>query len=401
MKNDYAQKKLRSDKRPEEARKADIYPYFRPISSDQDTVVKINDKDILMFGSNSYMGLTNHPYIKEQAKKAVDKYGTGCAGSRFLNGTLDIHIELEQKLAKFLNKEEALIFSTGFQTNLGVVSSLTGRHDYIIIDESDHASIYEGTRLSFSRILKFKHNDMRSLEKVLSSLPEDAVKLVVIDGVFSMEGDIADLPGIIDLCEKYGAMVAVDDAHALGVLGHQGRGTADHFKLTDKTDMIIGTFSKSLASLGGFVAADRDVIEYLKHNARSLIFSASATPASVASASAALDVIQSEPWRIETLWDNTNYALRGLRELGFETGPTQTPIIPIYVRDDLKTYQMTKLLLDEQVFVNPVVTPAVKSDASLIRFSLMATHTKQQIEFALEKIDKVAKQLRIKQLVSC
>lgn len=401
MKNDYAQKKLRSDKRPEEARKADIYPYFRPISSDQDTVVKINDKDILMFGSNSYMGLTNHPYIKEQAKKAVDKYGTGCAGSRFLNGTLDIHIELEQKLAKFLNKEEALIFSTGFQTNLGVVSSLTGRHDYIIIDESDHASIYEGTRLSFSRILKFKHNDMRSLEKVLSSLPEDAVKLVVIDGVFSMEGDIADLPGIIDLCEKYGAMAAVDDAHALGVLGHQGRGTADHFKLTDKTDMIIGTFSKSLASLGGFVAADRDVIEYLKHNARSLIFSASATPASVASASAALDVIQSEPWRIETLWDNTNYALRGLRELGFETGPTQTPIIPIYVRDDLKTYQMTKLLLDEQVFVNPVVTPAVKSDASLIRFSLMATHTKQQIEFALEKIDKVAKQLRIKQLVSC
>ncbi len=400
MKNIYAQRKLQSDKRPEEARRADIYPYFRPISSDQDTIVKINNKDILMFGSNSYMGLTNHPYIKEQAKKAVDKYGTGCAGSRFLNGTLDIHIELEQKLAKFLHKEDALIFSTGFQTNLGVVSSLTGRHDYIIIDEYDHASIYEGTRLSFSKVLKFKHNDMDSLEKILATLPQESIKLIVVDGVFSMEGDIADLPGIIGLCEKYQAMIAVDDAHSLGVLGNQGRGTADHFNLTDKTDIVIGTFSKSLASLGGFVAADKDVIEYLKHNARSLIFSASATPASVASASAALDIIQNEPWRIETLWDNTNYTLKCLKESGFETGPTQTPIIPIYVRDDLKTYQMTKMLLDEQVFVNPVVTPAVKSDASLIRFSLMATHTKQQIEFAIEKINKVAKKLDIKQLAS-
>jgi 8-amino-7-oxononanoate synthase len=400
MKNIYLQKKLHADRRAEEARNANIYPYFRPISSDQDTVVKIDGRDILMFGSNSYMGLTNHPYIKEQTKKAVDKYGTGCAGSRFLNGTLDIHIELEQKLAAFLNKEDALIFSTGFQTNLGVVSSLTGRHDYIIIDECDHASIYEGTRLSFSKVLKFKHNDMESLEKILASLPADAIKFVAVDGVFSMEGDLANLPGITDLCEKYGALLAVDDAHSLGVLGHQGRGTADHFDLNDKTDLIIGTFSKSLASLGGFVAADKDVIEYLKHNARSLIFSASATPASIASASAALDIIQNEPWRIESLWDNTNYALKGLKELGFETGPTQTPIIPIYVRDDLKTYQMTKMLLDQQVFVNPVVTPAVRSDASLIRFSLMATHTKQQIEFALEKIDKVAKQLDIKQLVA-
>ena len=400
MKSLFTQKKLQSDKRPAEAREAGIYPYFRPISSDQDTVVKINNRDILMFGSNSYMGLTNHPYIKEQAKIAIDKYGTGCAGSRFLNGTLDIHLALEEKLAKYLNKQSALVFSTGYQTNLGVVASLTGRHDYIIIDESDHASIYEGTRLSFSKVLKFRHNDMESLEKVLSSLPEDAVKLIVVDGVFSMEGDIANLPGIVELCERYQAMIVVDDAHSLGVLGNSGRGTADHFGLTDKTDIIVGTFSKSLASLGGFVAADSDVIEYLKHNARSLIFSASATPASVASASAALDIIQNEPWRIETLWDNTNYALKGLKELGFETGPTQTPIIPIYVRDDLKTYQMTKMLLDEQVFVNPVVTPAVKSDASLIRFSLMATHTKQQIEFALEKIDKVAKQLNIKQLVS-
>ncbi|PBQ32810.1 8-amino-7-oxononanoate synthase [Sphingobacteriaceae bacterium] len=400
MKSLFTQHKLQADKRAGDAREAGIYPYFRPISSDQDTIVKIGGKDILMFGSNSYMGLTNHPYIKEQAKIAIDKYGTGCAGSRFLNGTLDIHLALEEKLAKYLNKQSALVFSTGYQTNLGVVASLTGRHDYIIIDEADHASIYEGTRLSFSKVLKFKHNDMDSLEKVLSALPLDAVKMIVVDGVFSMEGDIANLPGIVDLCEKYQAMIVVDDAHSLGVLGNAGRGTADHFGLTDKTDIIVGTFSKSLASLGGFVAADSDVIEYLKHNARSLIFSASATPASVASASAALDIIQNEPWRIETLWDNTNYALKGLKDLGFEVGPTQTPIIPIYVRDDLKTYQMTKMLLDEQVFVNPVVTPAVKSDSSLIRFSLMATHTKQQIEFALEKIDKVAKQLNIKQLVS-
>lgn len=395
MKGKLITQKLSSDLRPQEILKANLYPYFRPISSDQDTIVKINGEDVLMFGSNSYMGLTNHPYIKEQAQKAIEKYGTGCAGSRFLNGTLDIHIELENKLANFLHKESALVFSTGFQTNLGVVSSLTGRNDYIIIDECDHASIYEGTRLSFSKILKFKHNDPLSLEKVLKNLPIDSIKLVVIDGVFSMEGDIAKLPEIVNLCETYNAMIAVDDAHSLGVLGNQGRGTADHFGLTKQTDLIIGTFSKSLASLGGFVAGDSDVIEYLKHNARSLIFSASATPASVISASTALDIIQSEPWRIETLWDNTNYALKYLREIGFDIGPTETPIIPIYIRDDFKTYRMTKMLLEEKVFVNPVVAPAVKSDSSLIRFSLMATHTKQQIEFAVEKIYEVAKKLDV------
>lgn len=395
MKGKLITNKLSSDLRPQEIIKANLYPYFRPISSDQDTIVKINGEDVLMFGSNSYMGLTNHPYIKEQAQKAIEKYGTGCAGSRFLNGTLDIHVELENKLANFLHKESALVFSTGFQTNLGVVSSLTGRNDYIIIDECDHASIYEGTRLSFSKILKFKHNDPASLEKILKGLPIDSIKLVVIDGVFSMEGDIAKLPEIVNLCETYNAMIAVDDAHSLGVLGNQGRGTADHFGLTKQTDIIIGTFSKSLASLGGFVAGDSDVIEYLKHNARSLIFSASATPASVVSASTALDIIQSEPWRIETLWDNTNYAFKYLRDIGFDIGPTETPIIPIYVRDDFKTYRMTKMLLDEKVFVNPVVAPAVKSDSSLIRFSLMATHTKQQIEFAVEKIYKVAKKLDV------
>ncbi|MEM6965350.1 MAG: aminotransferase class I/II-fold pyridoxal phosphate-dependent enzyme [Bacteroidota bacterium] len=372
-----------------------IYPYFRPIASDQDTVVTINGKEILMFGSNSYVGLTNHPYIKEASTKAIEKYGSGCAGSRFLNGTLDIHIELEAKLAQFLGKEAALIFSTGFQANLGVVGTLTGRHDYVLIDESDHASIYEGTRLNFSKVVKFKHNDMTSLEKRLAALPDDVIKLIVVDGVFSMEGDIANLPEIVRLAKKYDATTVVDDAHSVGVLGRQGRGTADYFGLTDEVDMIVGTFSKSLASLGGFVAADESVINYLKHNARALIFSASATPASVASASAALDIIISEPWRIDTLWENTRYASRRLKELGFETGESQTPILPIYIRDNVKTFEFTKLLLDEQVFVNPVVSPAVPADASLIRFSLMATHTKDQIDFAVEKMDKIAKQLRI------
>lgn len=397
MKNDHFIKKVSAEDRGHQAMKAGIYPYFRPISSDQDTVVKINGKDVLMFGSNSYMGLTNHPYIKESAKKAIDQYGSGCAGSRFLNGTLDIHLELEEKLARFLNKEAALVFSTGFQTNLGVVASLTGRNDYIIIDELDHASIYEGARLSFSKVIKYRHNDMRHLEKILSSLPEDAIKMIVVDGVFSMEGDIVKLPELVALSKKYQALVVVDDAHSLGVLGTQGRGTADHFGLTDETDMIVGTFSKSLASLGGFVAADKVVIDFLKHNARSLIFSASATPAAIASASAALDIIVNEPWRIETLWDNTHYAMTCLLQLGFEIGKTETPIIPIYVRDDLKTFHMTQMLLEEQVFVNPVVSPAVKSDAGLIRFSLMATHTKQQIEFAVDKIDRVARKLGIRQ----
>lgn len=375
--------------------KADIYPYFRPITSDQDTVVKINGRDVVMFGSNSYMGLTNHPKVKEAAIKAVEKYGSGCAGSRFLNGTLDIHIELEEKLAKFLGKEGALIFGTGFQANLGVIGTLTGRHDYILIDEYDHASIYEGTRLNFAKVLKFKHNDMKSLERRLASLPSDSIKLIVVDGVFSMEGDIAPLPEIVALSEKYGGTIVVDDAHAVGVLGKNGAGTAEHFDLVDKTDLIVGTFSKSLASLGGFVAADQSVIDYLKHNARSLIFSASATPASVASASAALDLIVEEPWRLDTLWDNTHYTAEQLRKSGFEIGNSATPIIPIYIRDNQKTFLFTKMLLEEQVFVNPVVSPAVPSDSSLIRFSLMATHTKEQIEFAIAKMNKVADKLGI------
>lgn len=395
MKNLHATQRLQLNARITGMKNAGIYPYFRPITSDQDTAVRINGKDVLMFGSNSYLGLTNHPYVQEAAKAAIDKYGTGCAGSRFLNGTLDIHVELEQKLARFLGKESALIFSTGFQANLGVVSSITGRHDYIIIDEADHASIYEGTRLSFSKVLKFKHNNLESLERILASLPEEAIKLVIVDGVFSMEGDIVKLPAMIELCHRYEAMIMIDDAHGLGVLGEQGRGTADHFGLTNETDLIVGTFSKSLASLGGFVAADAKVIDHIKHTARSLIFSASATPASIASASAALDVMQNESWRIDALWENTRFAVDYLQYLGFDIGETQSPIIPIYIRDDNKTYLMTKMLMEEQVFVNPVVTPAVRPEDSLIRLSLMATHSYDQIETAINKIYKIAQQLDI------
>ncbi|GAB2645710.1 aminotransferase class I/II-fold pyridoxal phosphate-dependent enzyme [Emticicia sediminis] len=395
MKNQHATQRLQLNARITGMKNAGIYPYFRPITSDQDTAVRINGKDVLMFGSNSYLGLTNHPYVQDAAKAAIDKYGTGCAGSRFLNGTLDIHVELEQKLARFLGKESALIFSTGFQANLGVVSSITGRHDYIIIDEADHASIYEGTRLSFSKVLKFKHNNLESLERILASLPEESIKLVIVDGIFSMEGDIVKLPAMIELCRRYEAMIMIDDAHGLGVLGEQGRGTADHFGLTNETDLIVGTFSKSLASLGGFVAADAKVIDHIKHTARSLIFSASATPASIASASAALDVMQNESWRIDALWENTRYAMDYLQYLGFDIGETQSPIIPIYIRDDNKTYLMTKMLMEEQVFVNPVVTPAVRPEDSLIRLSLMATHSYDQIETAINKIYKIAQQLDV------
>jgi len=395
MKNQHAKQRLQVNARITGMKNAGIYPYFRPITSDQDTAVRINGKDVLMFGSNSYLGLTNHPHVQDAAKAAIDKYGTGCAGSRFLNGTLDIHVELEEKLARFLGKESALIFSTGFQANLGVVSSITGRHDYIIIDEADHASIYEGTRLSFSKVLKFKHNNIESLERILASLPEESIKLVIVDGVFSMEGDIVKLPAMIELCHRYEAMIMIDDAHGLGVLGEQGRGTSDHFGLTNETDLIVGTFSKSLASLGGFVAADTKVIEHIKHSARSLIFSASATPASIVSASAALDVMQNETWRIDALWDNTRFAIGYLQELGFDIGETQSPIIPIYIRDDNKTYLMTKMLMEEQVFVNPVVSPAVRAEDSLIRFSLMATHSYEQIETAINKIYMIAQKLDV------
>jgi 8-amino-7-oxononanoate synthase len=389
------QEKLSKYDAPQKAMAAGIYPYFREIESDQDTVVKIKGKDVLMFGSNSYLGLTNHPKIKEAAKKAIDKYGTGCAGSRFLNGTLDIHIELEERLADLVGKEGALCFSTGFQVNLGVVSVLTGRRDHVFLDELDHASIIEGSRLSFSKVMKFAHNDMHVLENKLKRCAPETLKLVVVDGIFSMEGDIIKLPELVELAEKYKATIMVDDAHSIGVLGKNGSGTASHFGLTDKVDLIMGTFSKSLASLGGFIAADKYTINYIKHNSRTLIFSASMTPASAASVLAAIDIMVSEPERIKHLWDITSYALKGFKEMGFDTGLSETPIIPLFIRDDIKSLMLTQKLLAEGVFVNPVVSPAVPKQDCLIRYSLMATHTKEQVEISIEKITKVAKELGI------
>ena len=380
---------------PQKAMQAGIYPYFRAIQSEQDTVVIIDGKKVLMFGSNSYLGLTNHPKVKEAAKAAIDKYGTGCAGSRFLNGTLDIHIQLEEKLARFVNKEGALCFSTGFQVNLGVVSILAGRHDYLLLDELDHASIIEGSRLSFSKVLKFAHNDMDALKNKLKFCHKDHIKLIVVDGVFSMEGDIINLPEVVKLAEHYGASIMVDDAHSLGVLGKNGSGTASHFGLTDKVDLIMGTFSKSFASLGGFIAADKEVINYIKHNSRTLIFSASMTPSSAAAVLASMEIMESEPERIKHLWDMTALALNGFRSAGFDTGKSETPIIPLFIRDDIKSLQLTQILLADGIFVNPVVSPAVPKEDCLIRYSLMATHTQEQVEISVEKITKAAKSLGI------
>ncbi|MCD8739537.1 pyridoxal phosphate-dependent aminotransferase family protein [Mucilaginibacter roseus] len=376
-------------------REKGLYPFFRPIESGQDTEVIINNQRVLMFGSNSYLGLTNHPKIKEASKIAIDKYGTGCAGSRFLNGTLDIHIELENRLANYVGKEAAVLFSTGFQVNLGVLSCITGRNDYLILDEYDHASLIDGSRLSFSKVIKYAHNDMGDLQRKLSLLPEEAVKVIVVDGIFSMEGDIVKLPEIVRLADEYGANIMVDDAHSLGVIGENGSGTASHFGLTDEVDLIMSTFSKSLASLGGFIAADHDTIDYLKHRARSLMFSASMTPGSVASVIAALDIIESEPERITKLWDNTNYAKRLLTEEGFDIGASESPILPIYIRDNDKTFLVTNQLQRDGIFVNPVVSPAVPSDSSLLRFSLMATHTFDQIDEAVEKIAKAFKDVGV------
>ncbi|WP_442587898.1 serine palmitoyltransferase [Pedobacter sp. AW31-3R] len=372
-----------------------LYPYFRSIESAQDTEVIIEGNKVLMFGSNSYLGLTNHPKIKEAAKLAIDKYGTGCAGSRFLNGTLDIHLELERRLAAYVGKESAVLFSTGFQVNLGVISCLLERNDYLILDEYDHASIIDGSRLSFSRTIKYAHNDMDDLRKKLSRLPEDSAKLIVADGIFSMEGDIVKLPEIVKLAEEFGANIMMDDAHSLGVIGFNGSGVASHFNLTDKVDLIMGTFSKSLASLGGFIAASNETIEFIKHRARSLMFSASMPPSAVASVIAALDIIESEPERIDKLWDNTNYAKKLLLEAGFDIGHTDSPIIPVYIRDNDKTFLITNILHKNGIFVNPVVSPAVPSDSSLIRFSLMATHSFAQIEEAVEKMYAAFKEVQI------
>ena len=380
---------------PQQVMAIGLYPYFRAIESKQDTEVLMNGKKVLMFGSNSYLGLSSHPKIIEASVQATQKYGTSCSGSRFLNGTLDIHIELENKIATLLHKEAAICYSTGFQVNLGVVSALGGRKDYILLDELDHASIIEGSRLSFSKVLKFEHNNMASLEAKLKICEPDSIKLIVVDGIFSMEGDIINLPEVVRLAEKYNASIMVDDAHALGVIGDCGRGTASHFGLTDKVDLIMGTFSKSLAALGGFIAGDEAVINYLKHNSRSLIFSASMTPASVASVSAAMDIMLEEPERITHLWDLCRHAQKSFIEAGFDIGKTESPIIPLFIRNDIKALEITKMLLDEGIFVNPVVSPAVPKEDSLIRFSLMATHTFEQLDYAIEKITKVFKKTEV------
>ena len=386
------QDKLGKYTRPQEVKAKGVYPYVRCIESGQSTEVIMSGRKVLMFGSNSYLGLTDDPRVKEAAIEATRKYGTGCAGSRFLNGTLDLHLQLEKELAEFVGKEDAIIYSTGFQVNLGVVSCVTDRNDYIICDELDHASIVEGRRLSFSTALKYKHNDMAALERELQRCRPEAVKLIVVDGVFSMEGDVANLPEIVRLAKKYNGSIMVDEAHGLGVLGRQGRGTCDHFGLSQDVDLIMGTFSKSLAAIGGFVAADESIINYLRHNSRSYIFSASNTPAATAAAREALHIMKTEPERIAHLWEITNYALKSFRDLGFEIGNTSTPIIPLYVRDMEKTLLVTKLLFDEGVFVNPVVPPACSPGDTLIRFSLMATHTKEQVDIAIEKLVKVFRQ---------
>ncbi len=380
---------------PQKAKAMGVYPYFRPIESDQDTVVRIGGKPVLMFGSNSYLGLTNHPRLKEGAIKAIEKYGTGCAGSRFLNGTLDIHLQLEERLARLVGKDEALVYATGFTANSGVVPCLAGREDYLLFDELDHASIIEGKRLSFAKQLKYKHNDMASLEKQLKRCAPDRIKVIVVDGVFSMEGDIVRLPEVVELAKRYNASIMVDEAHSLGVFGAHGAGICEHFGLTQDVDVIMGTFSKSLGTIGGFVAADKEIINYLKHNSRTLIFSASITPASTGCVLAALDVMAEETWRMEALWRNTRQALEGFRQAGFEIGPTQSPIIPLYVRDNLKTFRLTRMLMDDGVFVNPVVAPAVPPEDTLIRYSLMATHTPEQIDESVCKITKAAKALGI------
>ncbi len=389
------QDKLEKYDLPQQIKAQGVYPYFRCIESEQDTEVVMSGRKVLMFGSNSYLGLTNHPKVIEAAVEATRKYGTGCAGSRFLNGTLDLHLELEKELAEFVGKEDAIIYSTGFQVNLGVVSCVTGREDYVICDELDHASIVEGRRLSFSQTLKFKHNDMDSLEKELQKCKPDKIKLIVVDGVFSMEGDVANLPEIVRLAKKYNANIMVDEAHGLGVMGNQGRGVCDHFGLTKDVDLIMGTFSKSLASIGGFIAGDSSIINFLRHNSRPYIFSASNTPSATAAARAALHIMKTEPERIAHLWEITNYSLKRFRELGFEIGHTSTPIIPLYVRDMNKTFQVTKMLFDEGVFVNPVIPPACSPEDTLIRFSLMATHSKEQIDIAVEKLVKCFKALDI------
>ena len=378
----------------QEARRQGYYPYFIPLEENEGTEVSYQGKRLIMVGSNNYLGLTTHPKVREAASEALARFGTSCTGSRFLNGNLALHEKLEEELAAFVGKEAALVFSTGFHVNLGVISTLVGKDDLVLIDKDDHASIVDGCRLSFGKVKRFRHNDMEGLERALKSCPLGSGRLIVVDGVFSMGGDIAPLPDIVKLAKRYGARSMVDDAHSLGILG-EGQGTAAHFKLTDQVDLIMGTFSKSLASLGGFVAGDQVVIDYVKHFARSLIFSASIPPANAAAALAALAVIRSEPERRERLWKISERVHRALREMGFDTGRSETPIIPIIVGNDRKTFDFWRSLFDEGVFTNPVVSPAVAPQESRLRTSYMATHTEAQIDRVLAAFKKCGRKMGI------
>lgn len=383
------QERYKNYREPQKFMKAGVYPYFRAITSKQGTEVDMDGHKVLMFGSNAYTGLTGDPRVIEAAKQALDKYGSGCAGSRFLNGTLDLHVQLEKKIADFIEKDDVLCFSTGFSVNQGVLAMVVGRGDYIICDDRDHASIVDGRRLSFAKQLHYKHNDMDDLENILKGLPQEAVKLIVVDGVFSMEGDLAKLPEIIELKHKYNCSVMVDEAHGLGVFGRNGRGVCDHFGLTDEVDLIMGTFSKSLASIGGFIAGDADTINFLRHTCRTYIFSASNTPSATAAALEALNILEQEPERIENLWNVTKYALRRFREEGFEIGDTESPIIPLYVHDVDKTFLITKLAFDAGIFINPVIPPACAPQDTLVRLALMATHTQEQVERGVQILKKI------------
>ena len=380
---------------PDEVRKQGLYPYFREIEGKQGTEVEMDGHHVIMLGSNAYTGLTGDERVIEAGVQAMRRYGAGCAGSRFLNGTLDLHVELEKELAEFVGKDEALCFSTGFTVNSGVIPALLGPHDYVICDDRDHASIVDGRRLSMAKQLRYKHNDMEDLERKLQKCEENAVKLIVVDGVFSMEGDLCDLPKIIELKKKYGATVMVDEAHGVGVFGRQGRGVCDHFGLTDDVDLIMGTFSKSLASIGGFIAADSAIIDYLRHTARTYIFSASNTPAATASALEALRILKSEPERLEALWEVTNYALKRFKEEGFEIGDTESPIIPLYVRDLEKTFAATAMAFEAGVFINPVVPPACHPTDTLVRIALMANHTHEQVDRAVAALVGAFRKLEI------
>ena len=385
------QERYKNYREPQKFMEAGVYPYFREITGKQGTEVEMGGHKVLMFGSNAYTGLTGDQRVIDAAKKALDQYGSGCAGSRFLNGTLDLHVKLEKELAEFEGKDDSLCFSTGFSVNAGVIAMVVGRNDYVICDDRDHASIVDGRRLSFAHQLKYKHNDMEDLEKILQKLPYEAIKLIVVDGVFSMEGDLANLPEIVKLKHKYNCSIMVDEAHGLGVFGREGRGVCDHFGLTDEVDLIMGTFSKSLASIGGFIAGDADTINFLRHTCRTYIFSASDTPAATAAALEALHIVRSEPERIEALWKVTKYALKRFKEEGFEIGDTESPIIPLYVRDVEKTFIVTARAFDNGVFINPVIPPACAPQDTLVRFALMATHTEEQVERGVQILKKVFK----------